>query len=131
MQYSSPDLTVTAGNTLMGVIMGLAFYLPKIQPIAKMVIGSVAALIICSLGINTVATALTAILYGGGPDGATGVLLLDGGKFTIVSWWRALVIPYGGAIVPRIAVQPSMVAINLGLAIPVYGALKNSMKLKG
>jgi ECF transporter S component (folate family) len=130
LQYGSPDPAVLGGNTLMGLIMGFTFRIPKLSPVVKITLGAVTALLVCSLGINTVATATTAILYSGGPNGATGVLLLEGGRFTIVSWWRALVIPYGGALLPRIVVQPIMIALNLGLAIPIYGALKNSMKIK-
>ncbi|MDE6201489.1 MAG: folate family ECF transporter S component [Clostridiales bacterium] len=40
-------------NALMGLLMGLAFKIPKIDPRLKLLIGTVAITLICTLGIST------------------------------------------------------------------------------
>lgn len=126
IQYGSPDPLVTLGNAVMGGIMGLSFLVfKKAKPQYRLIIGAVVALFVCSLGINTVANAITSLLY----TPSTGAILLDNGKFTILTWWRALVLPINSPI-PRIALQPIMVAVNTAMAIPVYLALQRQFKAK-
>ena len=124
LQYGSPDFVVSLGNSLMGLIMGLAFMLPKLKPQIKLVIGAAVALVVCSIGINTLGNAITLVVAGYDPAAAA-QLTGDGNSwFTI--WWLMLVLPLP---VPRIVMQPIMVAINTAIAIPIYVILKRNLPM--
>ena len=123
IQFGSPNLIILAGNALMGAIVGFVFMIfRKNKPYVNIIIGAVFALIICSLIINTIGSGLYSAALGN-------ALILDDGKFTVVSWWRTLVLPMSSPI-PRIALQPIMVAINTALCIPCYYAIKRSVRKK-
>lgn len=110
-----PNFIVTLGNGLMGGIMGFVFYIKKGNYSLKLVIGALLALLVCTLGVNTIGLQLQFSLEG--------VKYLDGGGF-FKSWWNTLIYPLPGAVMPRIAFQPIVVIINLALTIPVYMALR-------
>lgn len=48
---------ILLSNSLMGLIMGLAFKIPKLDPRLKLLIGTVAITFVCTLGISTYALA--------------------------------------------------------------------------
>lgn len=91
------------GNSLMGAIVGLIFFL-RLNPALKMIIGAFIVLLLCSLGINTASMALQ---YG-------------------TTWTNALI--YLNFPLSRIIIQPISVAANTILAIPIYYAAKRFIR---
>lgn len=111
------NFIITFGNALMGAIMGLIFCFKKGNPNLKLIIGAVISLFICSFGINTIGLNVSLTI-----SGAKGYLTID-------RWWSTLILPTFSPL-PRIALQPIVVTINLMLVIPAYTALKKLNRQK-
>lgn len=87
---------ITLGNAVAGAVVGLVFLLKKPKsPHIKIAAGAVAAMLISSLGINTYGLS---VLYG-------------------TSYFVELL---KGAPIPRIALQPIILAVNLAVLYPIY-----------
>jgi ECF transporter S component (folate family) len=90
---------VTVANGLAGALVGLAFYWKALPPLVRFLLGGIAALLICSLGLNT--WGLAVYTYK-------------------VSYWNCLV--YLGFPFSRIVIQPINFTITMAVCLPAYWA---------
>ncbi|MDR3318587.1 MAG: folate family ECF transporter S component [Clostridiales bacterium] len=94
LQGLSISPLITLGNGLSGAIFGFVFLFKKGSPYLKLALGAIAALLICTYGINSY-----------GISTATGT-----------TWLGTLMT----GIPPRIAMQPIVLAINMAVIFPIY-----------
>lgn len=100
----TPNPMITLGNGLAGFIVGVAFYIPKLRPKIKLIIGAYASMFICTLGINTAALAIMS------------------GSQQFTFWQNYLAQLWFGAI-PRVILQPLVITANLVIAVGLYYAV--------
>ena len=102
----APLLPLTLGNGMIGALMGFAFLLPCRSKTLKIIIGAIAALFVVTLGINSVTLWY---YYGAGR-----------------TFWVYLTVPVS-SILPRIIMQPIILAINVALTIPLFHVLERTL----
>jgi len=102
----TPLLPLALGNGMIGVLMGLAFLIPCRSKVLKIIIGAVLSLFIVTFGINAVTLWH---FYGAGK-----------------TFWMYLVLPTT-SILPRIVMQPIVLAVNVALTIPLFYALERTL----
>ena len=106
LQGFAPLLPLSLGNGMIGALMGLAFLLPTKHKAPRIVIGAIASLLIVTLGINAVTLWH---YYGAGR-----------------SFWMYLTLP-ADSLLPRIVMQPIVLAINTAITVPLYYALERTL----
>lgn len=96
LKYGSPMPWILVGNSLMGLIIGLVFLIPKLNSFFKFGIGTFAVFIIVTWGFNSLAQ------------------------------WQATAekVNYFTYLITARIWQPLVLVINVALVIPIYEALR-------